>query len=49
MIVATDYFSKWIEAEPLATIIELKVETFLWKHIFTRFRIPKVIVTDNGT
>ncbi|KAM0985228.1 hypothetical protein ACFX2I_012456 [Malus domestica] len=47
-IVAIDYFIKWIEVEPLATITEAKIEDFVWKNIICRFGIPNAIVTDNG-
>nr|KYP42570.1 Pol polyprotein [Cajanus cajan] len=48
LLVAVDYFTKWIEAEPLATITAHNVQKFLWKNIITRFGIPHAIVTDNG-
>ena len=37
IIVAVDYFTKWVEAEPLATIIEQKVRNFVWRFIICRF------------
>nr|KYP34526.1 Gypsy retrotransposon integrase-like protein 1 [Cajanus cajan] len=48
LLVAVDYFTKWIEAEPLATITASNVQKFFWKNIITRFGIPYAIVTDNG-
>nr|KYP33022.1 Pol polyprotein [Cajanus cajan] len=48
LLVAIDYFTKWIEAEPLATIMAGMVQKFLWKNIVTRFGIPYAIVTNNG-
>nr|KYP63266.1 Pol polyprotein [Cajanus cajan] len=48
LLVAVDYFTKWIEAEPLATITANNVQKFLWKNIITRFGIPYAIITDNG-
>ncbi|XP_019173284.1 PREDICTED: uncharacterized protein LOC109168884 [Ipomoea nil] len=30
-VVAVDYFTKWVEAEPLATITEYQCRRFLWK------------------
>ncbi|XP_052197357.1 uncharacterized protein LOC127804524 [Diospyros lotus] len=48
LIVATDYFTKWIEVEPLATITARKVEAMVWKDIICRFGIPRIIVTDHG-
>nr|KYP73634.1 Pol polyprotein [Cajanus cajan] len=48
LLVAIDYFTKWIEVEPLATITANNVQKFLWKSVITRFGIPYAIVTDNG-
>nr|KYP59627.1 Gypsy retrotransposon integrase-like protein 1 [Cajanus cajan] len=36
LVVAVDYFTKWIEAEPLATITAANVQKFVWKNIITR-------------
>ncbi|CAJ2637946.1 unnamed protein product [Trifolium pratense] len=49
LIVAVDYFTKWIEAEPLAHITTFNVLRFLKRNILARFGIPQVVVTDNGT
>nr|KYP59710.1 Retrovirus-related Pol polyprotein from transposon 17.6 [Cajanus cajan] len=49
LIVAVDYFSKWIEAEPVATISAEKVRAFLWRNIVCRYGVPQVLVYDNGT
>ncbi|KAK2427613.1 hypothetical protein QL285_026181 [Trifolium repens] len=53
LLVAVDYFTKcftkWIEAEPVATISFEKVINFYWKKIICRFGLPKFIVSDNGT
>ena len=43
-----DYFTKWAEAEPLATITEQKVRNFVWRSIICRLGIPKALVYDNG-
>ncbi|GFY81124.1 hypothetical protein Acr_01g0009330 [Actinidia rufa] len=48
LIVAIDYFTKWIVAQPLVKITEKNTRDFLWKHIVCRFRIPKVIISDNA-
>ena len=48
LIVAIDYFIKWVEAEPMTTITEAKVTSFVWKNIMTRFGVPRVIILDNG-
>ncbi|XP_028053007.1 uncharacterized protein LOC114257443 [Camellia sinensis] len=48
-IAATDYFTKWVKAEPLATIKEKDVKKFIWQNVITRFGIPKALISDNGT
>ena len=48
LLVAIDYFTKWVEAEALATITETKVQNFVWKNIICRFRILRMIISDNG-
>jgi transposase InsO family protein len=48
LVVGIDYFTKWVEAEPLATITEKNVRGFVWKTIICRFGIPRVFVFDNG-
>ncbi|KAL0426327.1 UNVERIFIED_CONTAM: Gag-Pol polyprotein [Sesamum latifolium] len=49
LIVAVDYFTKWVEAEPLAKIGEKEVMKFIWQNIICRFGIPRVLIADNGT
>ena len=46
---ATDYFTKWVTAEALASIKEKDVKKFVWQNIITRFGIPKALISDNGT
>nr|KYP35260.1 hypothetical protein KK1_043716 [Cajanus cajan] len=48
LLVAVDYFTKWIEACPLAKITTENVRKFTWKNIVCRFGIPHTIVTDNA-
>ena len=48
IVVAVDYFIKWEEPEPLATIIEQKVRNFVWRSIVCRFGIPRALVSNNG-
>ena len=48
LIVGTDYFTKWAEAEPLANIRDVDAKRFVWKSIVTRFGIPHVLISDNG-
>ncbi|GKV36705.1 hypothetical protein SLEP1_g44805 [Rubroshorea leprosula] len=48
LVVAMDYFTKWIEAKPLSMTTERKIEEFLFNSILCRFGIPKRIIADNG-
>ena len=48
-VVAVDYFTKWTEAEPLASITTKKVLDFVVKNIICRFGLPANIISDNGT
>ena len=48
IIVAVDYFTKWAEVEPLATITEQKIRNFVWRNIICRFGIPRALMSDNG-
>jgi hypothetical protein len=49
VVVAVEYFSKWIEAKPLATITSVTVQKFFWQNIVCCFGVPKAITVDNGT
>ncbi|XP_027155690.1 uncharacterized protein LOC113780842 [Coffea eugenioides] len=48
LVTAVDYFTKWVEAEPLRNITGLAVQKFFWKCIVCRFGIPQIIISDNG-
>ncbi|XP_027177519.1 uncharacterized protein LOC113776533 [Coffea eugenioides] len=48
VIVVVDYFTKWVEAEPLNSISGRSVQKFLWRNLVCRFGIPRVLVSDNG-
>nr|GEV25000.1 reverse transcriptase domain-containing protein [Tanacetum cinerariifolium] len=47
LIVAIDYFTKWIEARPVETITGTQVKKFVWDNIVCRFGLPGEIVSDN--
>ena len=47
LIVSIDYFTKWVEAEAVATISGEKVIKFVWRQIVCRFGLPRTIVSDN--
>nr|GEZ06134.1 hypothetical protein [Tanacetum cinerariifolium] len=40
LIVAMDYFTKWIEAKKVATITVSQVKKFVWDNIVCRFGLP---------
>ena len=48
LLLAINYLTKWVEAKPLATITEDKIQTFVWKNIVCRFGIPRTIISNNG-
>ena len=45
ILVCTDYMTKWAEAKALVRA----VVNFLFEEIFVRYRVPREIVTDQGT
>ena len=47
LLVAIDYFTKWIEVEPLASISAINVKIFVWKNIVCRFGVSHTIISDN--
>ncbi|XP_059623048.1 uncharacterized protein LOC132266212 [Cornus florida] len=48
IVVATDHFTKWVEAIPLNTCEQSTVIDFIKKHITHRFGIPETITIDRG-
>lgn len=46
---AVEYVSKWVEAVVLADNEGKKVVTFLKKNIFSRFGVPRTIISDGGS
>ncbi|GJU66245.1 reverse transcriptase domain-containing protein [Tanacetum coccineum] len=48
VIVAIDYFTKWVEAKPLVKITGKEIIRFVMDNIICRYGLPRVIVTDNG-
>ena len=47
-MVGTDYFTKWVEAEPLANIRDVDAKKFIWRNIVTRFVVPRTLISNNG-
>jgi len=48
LLVTVDYFTKWVEAEAVASITEREVRKFIWKTIIIRFGVPKAMIFDNS-
>ena len=48
IILATDYFTKWVKAEPVQTVTQNAVVKFL-ENIVYRFGILQTIVSDNAS
>jgi len=49
ILVATDYFTKWVEAIPLKKVDSGDAIQFVQEHIIYRFGIPQTITTDQGS
>ena len=48
VLVAVDYFTKWVKVEALANIRDVDVKKFVWKNIITRFGVSNSLISDNG-
>ena len=48
MVVDIDYFTKWVEAEALATITKKNMRSFVQRNIIYRYGIPRMLVLNNG-
>ena len=49
ILVAIDYFSKWVEAASYATVTGSVVSRFIKRDLICRYGIPSCIITDNGS
>ena len=49
ILVGVDYVSKWVEAIPCKHNDHRVVLKFLKENIFSRFGVPKAIISDGGT
>nr|GEX73991.1 reverse transcriptase domain-containing protein [Tanacetum cinerariifolium] len=47
LIVVIDYFTKWIEAKPVATITGAQIKKFVWDNIVCRFGLPGEIISES--
>ena len=48
ILIATNYFTKWIEAIPSRQSTDIVIITFLETNILSRFGCPTKLITDNA-
>jgi transposase InsO family protein len=48
VVVAVDYFTKWVEAKALSNITTSAIQKFFWQNIVCRFGVPRELTVDNG-
>ncbi|KAL6312927.1 hypothetical protein AAG906_030892 [Vitis piasezkii] len=48
ILVAIDYFTKWVEATSYARLIVAKVAKFIISHIIFRYGVPHELILDRG-
>jgi hypothetical protein len=49
LVVAIDYFTKWVEAEPLAIISEKNIQNFVWKANSSEYHKYSCLTTENSS
>ena len=48
ILIAIDYFTKWVEAASYKVLNSKKVAQFIQTNIICRYRVPYEIISDNG-
>ena len=48
ILVAIDYFTKWVEAASYASLTTAKVAKFIESHIIYRYGIPNELILNRG-
>jgi hypothetical protein len=48
VVVAVEYFTKWIEVKPLVNIAATGLGRFFWQNIICCFGVPRKITVDNA-
>ena len=49
ILVAIEYFTKWVEVVPLRKATGGAIANFIKENIIVRFGVPHRIISDNGT
>ena len=47
LLIGIDYFTKWVEAEPLYNIRDVDPKRFIWRNVISRFGVPHMLISDN--
>jgi hypothetical protein len=48
IVVAVEYFTKWIEVKPLVNIAVAGLKRFLWQNLICHFEVLRKITVDNA-
>ncbi|KAL6310856.1 hypothetical protein AAG906_036946 [Vitis piasezkii] len=48
ILVAIDYFTKWVEAASYARLTAVRVAKFIRSHIICRYEVPHELISDRG-
>ena len=48
ILVAIDYFTKWVEATSYARLTAARVAKFIRSHIICRYGVPYELISDRG-
>ncbi|RVX05621.1 hypothetical protein CK203_027292 [Vitis vinifera] len=48
ILVAIDYFTKWMEAASYAKLTSARVSSFIKSHIISRYGVPHELISDRG-
>ena len=48
ILVAIDYFTKWVEAASYVTLTSAKVASFIRVNIICRYGVPHELISDRG-
>ncbi|RVW31074.1 Transposon Tf2-12 polyprotein [Vitis vinifera] len=48
ILVAIDYFTKWVEAASYARLTSVRVASFIRSHIICRYGVPHELISDRG-
>ena len=49
IITATDYLTRWAEAQPVKTYSAATAAKFIFDNILTRFGCPRILMSDQGS